>query len=140
MPPLQEYRNKRDFKKTREPAPQAKDMPFIEPAFATLQNDAPDGDGWLHEVKFDGYRIQAQISGGEVNLLTRAGLDWTQKFGEAIAAALGRLDCKDAIIDGEIVVLAETGISSFAFLQKDLSERRTPSLRVLRFRSAAYRL
>ncbi len=100
-------------------------MQFVEPALATLQAGAPAGDGWLHEVKFDGYRIQAHVSGGDVRLLTRAGLDWTKKFGEAVPAALGGLDCEDAIVDGEIVVIADSGASSFSLLQQDLSERRT---------------
>ncbi|RUU07344.1 ATP-dependent DNA ligase, partial [Mesorhizobium sp. M6A.T.Ca.TU.002.02.2.1] len=90
-----------------------------------LQRDAPPGKEWLHEVKFDGYRMQAQLAGTEVRLLTRTGLDWTDKFGGEIVAGLGRLKCMDAIIDGEIVVLADSGVSSFALLQADLSARRT---------------
>ena len=83
----------------------AKRLDFIEPALATLQSQAPAGKEWLHEIKFDGYRMQAQIAGTDVRLLTRTGLDWTEKFGGEIVAALGKLKCKDAIIDGEIVVL-----------------------------------
>ncbi|MER9896092.1 DNA ligase D [Mesorhizobium sp. M0119] len=103
----------------------ARRLEFIEPALATLERDAPPGKDWLHEVKFDGYRMQAQLAGTEVRLLTRAGLDWTDKFGGAIVAALGGLKCTDAIIDGEIVVLAENGVSSFSLLQQDLSAGRT---------------
>jgi bifunctional non-homologous end joining protein LigD len=103
----------------------AKRLEFIEPCLATLQRDAPPGKEWLHEVKFDGYRMQAQIAGTDARLLTRTGLDWTEKFGGEIAAELGRLKCSDAIIDGEIVVLADSGVSSFALLQADLSARRT---------------
>ena len=69
--------------------------------------------------------MQAQIAGTEVKLLTRTGLDWTEKFGGAIVAALGKLKCKDAIIDGEIVVLGSDGVSSFSHLQADLSAGRT---------------
>ena len=100
-------------------------LDFIEPQLATLERETPSGDDWLHEVKFDGYRIQAQIAGTEVRLLTRTGLDWTEKFGDAIVAELAGLRCSDAIIDGEIVVLADSGISSFALLQADLSAKRT---------------
>lgn len=103
----------------------AKQLEFIEPCLATLQRDAPPGKEWLHEVKFDGYRMQAQLAGSELRLLTRTGLDWTDKFGGAIVAELKRLRCTDAIIDGEIVVLADSGVSSFALLQADLSARRT---------------
>lgn len=100
-------------------------LDFVEPQLATLERDAPPGKDWLHEVKFDGYRMQAQIAGTEVQLLTRTGLDWTEKFGGAIAAELAGLKCSDAIIDGEIVVLADSGVSSFALLQADLSAKRT---------------
>jgi bifunctional non-homologous end joining protein LigD len=103
----------------------AKQLEFIEPCLATLQRDAPPGKEWLHEVKFDGYRMQAQLAGSEVRLLTRSGLDWTHKFGGAIVAELKRLKCTDAIIDGEVVVLADSGVSSFALLQADLSAGRT---------------
>ncbi len=102
----------------------AKRLDFIEPALASLQSQAPAGKEWLHEIKFDGYRIQAQIDGTEVRLLTRTGLDWTERFGGDIAAALARLKCKDAILDGEIVVLGSDGISSFSLLQSDLSSGR----------------
>ncbi|TPI13532.1 DNA ligase D [Mesorhizobium sp. B4-1-1] len=101
-----------------------KRLDFIEPQLATLEKDAPAGEDWLHEVKFDGYRMQAQIAGSEVRLLTRAGLDWTDKFDGPVTAALAGLKCRDAIIDGEIVVLADSGVSSFPLLQADLSARR----------------
>ncbi|RWM96577.1 MAG: DNA ligase D [Mesorhizobium sp.] len=117
------HSNRRSTSKARAKA--AKQLEFIEPCLATLQRDAPPGEEWLHEVKFDGYRIQAQLAGTKVRLLTRTGLDWTGKFGGAIVAELGRLKCTDAIIDGEIVVLADSGVSSFALLQADLSAGRT---------------
>ncbi|MER8712555.1 DNA ligase D [Mesorhizobium sp. M1295] len=103
----------------------ARRLEFVEPALATLERDAPPGKDWLHEVKFDGYRMQAQLAGTEVRLLTRTGLDWTDKFGGSIIAALGGLKCTDAVIDGEIVVLADNGVSSFSLLQQDLSAGRT---------------
>jgi bifunctional non-homologous end joining protein LigD len=101
-----------------------KRLEFIEPQLATLEKDAPAGEDWLHEVKFDGYRMQAQIAGSDVRLLTRAGLDWTGKFDGPVTAALAKLKCRDAIIDGEIVVLADSGVSSFPMLQADLSASR----------------
>ena len=63
---------------------------FVEPCLATLAEKAPDSDNWIHEIKFDGYRIQARLDGGKVKLLTRRGLDWTKKF-PAIAEAIGKL-------------------------------------------------
>ena len=101
-----------------------KKLDFIEPQLATLQRQAPSGKEWLHEVKFDGYRMQAQIAGTDVRLLTRTGLDWTERFGGGIGAALGALKCSDAVLDGEIVVLGDNGVSSFSLLQADLSAER----------------
>lgn len=111
------------------PSGKAHKLPdFIPPCLATLQRMPPAGDGWLHEVKFDGYRTEARIEEGETTLLTRKGLDWTERFGPAIPAALERLDCRNAILDGEIVVLAENGSSSFSALQAALSEGHTERL------------
>jgi bifunctional non-homologous end joining protein LigD len=101
---------------------------FVEPCLATLQDKPPAGDAWLHEVKFDGYRLQARISAGKVKLLTRTGLDWTERFGERIADALAALPCETALIDGEVVALGENGISSFSALQAALSEGKTANL------------
>jgi len=98
---------------------------FIPPALATLKASPPEGTGWLHEVKFDGYRIQAHLSAGKVKLFTRSGLDWTKRFGEPLRRELSGLDCKQAIIDGEIVVLSGNGVASFALLQADLSAGRS---------------
>ena len=99
--------------------------PFILPALATLKAAPPSGDDWLHEVKFDGYRIQAHINAGKVRLLTRSGLDWTARFGDAVTDELVGLNCAQAIIDGELVVLSSKGVASFSLLQADLSERRS---------------
>jgi bifunctional non-homologous end joining protein LigD len=108
------------------PAGKTDAMPdFIDPELATLVRTAPAGGRWLHEIKFDGYRIEARIDGGKVRLLTRSGLDWTGKFGRAIAAALAGLPAKQAILDGEIVVETGPGSSSFSALQADLKDART---------------
>ncbi|MDB5537717.1 MAG: ligD [Devosia sp.] len=83
---------------------------------------APPKDGkWLHEIKFDGYRTLAFVEAGASRLITRGGLDWTRRYGD-LPAAFGALPCRQAIIDGEIVVLDEKGISRFAGLQDALSE------------------
>jgi bifunctional non-homologous end joining protein LigD len=101
---------------------------FIAPALATLAGQAPEGKEWLHEVKFDGYRIEARIASAKVRLFTRTGLDWTARFGANIPKALLGLACKSALIDGEIVVLADNGVSSFSALQMALSEGRTANM------------
>ena len=101
---------------------------FIEPQLATLSVKAPSGERWLHEVKFDGYRLQAHIDGGNATLFTRSGLDWTKKFGKLLTGALTSLPVQSAIIDGELVVDGATGAAGFSALQADISEGRTDRL------------
>jgi len=101
---------------------------FVEPCLATLQEKPPAGESWLHEVKFDGYRLEARIDHGEARLLTRSGLDWTARFGKGLVAALAGLPCETALIDGELVALGEDGISSFSALQQALSDGKTAGL------------
>ena len=88
---------------------------------ATLVDAPPEGEQWLHEIKFDGYRLLGFLSGGEVALRTRNGLDWTSKF-PSVASALATLKAKDAVIDMEAVVLDENGKSGFQALQAALGE------------------
>lgn len=97
------------------------------PQLATLASEAPPGDDWLHEIKFDGYRILAKLRDGRVTLLSRNGKDWTDRF-SAQARALARLPADRALLDGEMVALAEDGTSSFRALQETLSRRRTEFL------------
>jgi bifunctional non-homologous end joining protein LigD len=75
---------------------------WIEPQLCKLIEKAPTGAQWVHEVKFDGYRIAARVDRGKVYLLTRSGLDWTAKY-PATAAALAKLPVQTAYIDGELV-------------------------------------
>lgn len=98
---------------------------FVEPMLASLAASPPAGGRWLHEIKFDGYRLQARIEAGRVKLLTRSGLDWTGKFGKAVVAALQELPVGTALIDGELVVETASGVSDFPALQADLSAGRT---------------
>ncbi|MET0659760.1 MAG: non-homologous end-joining DNA ligase, partial [Steroidobacteraceae bacterium] len=98
---------------------------FIEPELCKSVDRPPAGDGWGHEVKLDGYRLQLRVARGEVTLKTRKGLDWTHKFPE-IAAAVG--DLPDCLIDGEAVALDETGAPDFAGLQAALSEGDTENV------------
>jgi bifunctional non-homologous end joining protein LigD len=98
--------------------------PFQQPMLATLVAKPPAAERWIHEIKFDGYRLQARIESGRVTLLTRSGLDWTSKFGKTVVAALQALPVETAILDGELVVEAASGASDFSALQADLSEGR----------------
>jgi len=102
------------------------DMPdFIAPQLCKSASRLSSGDGWLHEIKFDGYRIQMRVEGGVVSLQTRTGLDWTDKF-PAIAKAAAKLP--DSIIDGEIVALGKAGDPDFSAMQTALSEGNTDDL------------
>lgn len=105
---------------------------FIPPQLATLANEPPPGGKWVHEIKFDGYRIQAHIRQGRVKLLTRTGLDWTHKFA-SIAALLAELPCDSAILDGEMVAVDGEGVSSFKALQNALTEERDDTLHYYAF-------
>ena len=101
------------------------DIPeFVEPQLAVLTDKPPLGSRWIHEIKFDGYRLQARIAKGKARLTTRGGLDWTKRFGKAVAYALVALPVRDALIDGELVVENAAGSSDFAALQADLHEGR----------------
>jgi bifunctional non-homologous end joining protein LigD len=101
---------------------------FVEPSLASSAEKPPAGAPWWHEVKFDGYRVQARVDGGEVKLLTRTGLDWTHRF-SAIAESVRGLGLPSAIIDGEIVVNDEAGVSDFNALVGDLKSGRQDRLR-----------
>ena len=92
---------------------------FHQPQLATLVDAVPSGNGWLHEVKFDGYRCLLAVGGGKAKVYTRSGLDWTDKFVD-IADAANALDLPPALIDGEIVKLDGNGNPSFSGLQAAL--------------------
>jgi bifunctional non-homologous end joining protein LigD len=94
---------------------------FIAPQLATLVARAPAGDQWLHELKFDGYRILARLAQGRVRLLSRNGRDWTDRF-PAVAQSLGRLPAREAMLDGEVAVLLPDGRSSFQELQNFMAK------------------
>jgi bifunctional non-homologous end joining protein LigD len=94
------------------------------PQLATLVSRVPEGNQWLYEIKFDGYRLLGQIRKGRVRLKTRRGQDWTEKF-PSIAAELSRLPIKNGILDGEVVVQNPDGTTSFQDLQNTL-RRKTP--------------
>jgi hypothetical protein len=86
----------------------------------------PSGPGWVHEVKFDGYRMAARINHGNVQLLTRSGLDWTEKYPET-ADALAKLPVATAYIDGELCGVRDDGVTSFKLIQQ-ATDRGTGAL------------
>lgn len=98
-------------------------LSFIPPLLPTLVDKPPEGDGWIHEVKFDGYRSQIVRDKDGVRIFTRRGLDWTAKYRDLVKAA-GELNAESAIIDGEIVVLDEAGHSDFGELRKAITRRQ----------------
>jgi len=93
---------------------------LIEPELATLVSATPEGDDFIHEAKFDGYRVLAYLEEGEVKLLTRGGEDWTTRM-PSLQAAVGKLKAKSAILDGEFVALDEHGVTDFQLLQNAFS-------------------
>ncbi|WP_184149104.1 DNA ligase D [Amaricoccus macauensis] len=90
------------------------------PQLATAAPAPPGGEDWLHEIKLDGYRTLAFLDAGSARLVTRSGLDWTHRYGD-LGAAIAALPCREAILDGEIVVQDGAGISRFTLLQEALS-------------------
>src|SRR5262249_15372680 len=92
---------------------------FVAPQLATLVATAPAGDEWLHEMKFDGYRVLCRIDGGSVRLLSRNGKDWTARL-PGIARAAARLGVRAAMLDGEVAVVLPNGVTSFNALQNAL--------------------
>jgi bifunctional non-homologous end joining protein LigD len=98
---------------------------FVAPELCASVDRPPSGEGWCHEIKFDGYRVQLRIEDGVATLKTRKGLDWTDKF-EAIAKEAGALP--DMLIDGEVVALDREGTPDFSALQAAISDGKTGRL------------
>lgn len=116
----------RKSKRSEEPG-SAKLPEFIAPQLATLAESAPSGDDWLHEIKYDGYRLIARRSGTKVRLLTRQENDWTDRF-KPIAAAIAELAGDTMILDGEACILDSDGHTSFQDLQNAIKARRFDNL------------
>ena len=92
---------------------------FIEPALATSIEKVPSGERWIHEIKFDGYRVQVHLANETAKIFTRRGLDWTHRF-KKVAHDAWRIKANSAVVDGEIVVPAADGSTDFSVLQNEL--------------------
>ncbi len=89
---------------------------FVAPQLAQLQDAPPAGDEWLHEIKFDGYRIISVMHGGKIRMFTRNKLDWTARYQRTVNA-LAALKLGDATLDGELVAMGDNGTASFSLMQ-----------------------
>ena len=94
---------------------------LIEPQLATLSTSMPKGPDWVHEIKFDGYRMLAYVEGGEVRMISRNGKDWTDAFAP-LAAHIATLNVDNAVLDGEVVVVGKDNRSDFSRLKEALSQ------------------
>ncbi|QKT04279.1 DNA ligase D [Ectothiorhodospiraceae bacterium 2226] len=118
----------RDLHAIADHAPSARGEPLPErlaPQLATLVEQAPEGEGWLHEIKYDGYRVLCHVDGGTAQVFTRNGHDWTERF-PAIARALAALPLQNAWLDAELVVFQDDGTTNFQALQNAM-RRGTPA-------------
>jgi bifunctional non-homologous end joining protein LigD len=93
----------------------------IEPQLATLVSEPPKGAEWVHELKFDGYRVLFELRDGKVKAITRGGKDWADRFG-VVTRAVAALPAREAVLDGEVAVLLPNGTTSFQALQNALGE------------------
>jgi len=100
---------------------------WIKPQLTKLVDQAPEGPEWLHEIKFDGYRMHARLDRGAVRMLTRTGLDWTHKY-PAIAAAAASLPARQAYLDGELCGIRPDGTTSFSLIQNAWDTRSGEAL------------
>ena len=120
-------------KPDRIPGAKPADMPArVSPQLATDADEAPEGEGWLHEIKYDGYRTICRIEDGEVRLFTRNKHDWTHRY-RAVAESFRQLKCKSAIIDGEMTVQDPRGVTSIALLENALADGRDRDLTFFAF-------
>ena len=97
---------------------------FIEPALASSIEKVPSGSRWIHEIKFDGYRVQVHLANEAVKIFTRRGHDWTHRF-KKVAHDAWHIKAASAVIDGEIVVPAADGTTDFSVLQNELKGKST---------------
>lgn len=101
---------------------------YIEPCDPTLRERPPRGEGWVYEIKADGYRAQLRLENGDVKVYSRTGLDWTEQF-SSIAASARRLKANSLIVDGEAVVYGSGGLPDFQQLRRELGPKRSARVR-----------
>src|SRR5690242_17351493 len=89
---------------------------YIEPCLPSPAKKPPEGDGWLHEIKHDGFRLMARRDAAGVRLITRGGYNWASRF-PLVEAAVNALPCSSCLIDGEVVACDERGIADFDLLR-----------------------
>ena len=106
----------------RAPQPLAVPPAWIKPQLAALVKQAPDGPDWLHEMKLDGYRMHARLDAGRVQILTRRGNDWTDKY-PAITKAIAGLRAQNAYLDGELCGVLPDGRTAFNLIQNAADNR-----------------
>jgi bifunctional non-homologous end joining protein LigD len=94
---------------------------YIEPCDPALRQDAPSGPEWIHEIKYDGYRLQLRIDGDDITLHSRQRLSWTKRFAPIVRAAKS-IRAQQAIIDGEVTVLGTTGLPDFQALRRQIGK------------------
>ena len=109
------------FEKNLSRLPKENQPSFVAPQLALQAISPPAGEGWLHELKLDGYRMQARKDGAGVQMLTRKGLDWTHRV-RAVANEVAKLAVDKVTLDGEVVVVAEDGTTNFADLQASFQD------------------
>ncbi|RWF14766.1 MAG: DNA ligase D, partial [Mesorhizobium sp.] len=102
-------------------------LSFIEFQSPTLVEKAPEDGEWLHEIKYDGYRTQLIVEGGSARAFTRRGYDWSHRYRRIVEAA-AQLKAESAIIDGEAVVLGDTGLPDYQALERELGNPNSPRL------------
>ena len=101
--------------------PKSRPPKWVKPQLTRLVDEAPSGEGWLHQIKYDGYRMHARVDGRDIKLLTRTGLDWSHRDRRTIEA-LGSLKVKSAYLDGELCALNSDGVPIFSRLQAAMDE------------------
>ena len=117
----------------KRPAKREATLPaFRQPQLATLVDAVPTGNGWLNEIKFDGYRAQVAAAGDRVKIFTRSGLDWTETF-QPIADAVEGLRLPPCLLDGEIVAMGPEGNPSFTALRTTLKSENPAPLHLFAF-------
>src|SRR5258708_816682 len=114
--PKSAHTNPTDTLSTRRRGKPASPPAWIKPQLAALAEKAPDGSDWLHEIKFDGYRMHARLDAGRAQILTRRGNDWTEKY-PTIAKSIAGLPARNAYLDGELCGVRPDGTTAFNIIQ-----------------------